>query len=207
MSIWQSHSLCEEEIEELRKATIFQIEEIEVLFERFKYLDKTSSGFLTFVDFQMIPEFYSNPFCNLIINYLEGLNGYEKVTFANYLDFLCIFNVKTQTYRRISFLFNLFDLKKIKRIRKEDLLKIQSIILTIEHTNDTTDDTSSDDISDADYILNEFDEEKKGYLNFNDFENFYNSDPNFEKNMIIDISRYTNKMKEVRLIDLIWPSK
>lgn len=204
MSIWVSSSLCEEEIEELRKSTIFTVVEIESLYERFKYLDKSSSGFLTFVEFQMIPEFYSNPFCNLIMNYLESINSYEKVTFNSYLQFLSIFNVKTSKTKRISFLFSLFDLEKRKKITKKSLLKIHSLMAN--NKLDLNFDKNAQES--VDEVLRSYDIGNKGFLDKKDFELLYNSDPSLEANMVIDISRLTNVVRgDNDFMRILWPTK
>lgn len=165
--------LCEEELEELEKSTVFTAVEIELLYERFKYLDRGNVGFLTFAEFQMIPEFYSNPFSRLLIAYLEKSNSFEGVGFANFLKFLEIFSPKVEKRKRISFLFKIFDLDRDNKISAEDLIEIQALM---------TGEKDEEKINEA---LELFDVGKKGYLNKKDFTAFYNSDPSIEKNMCL----------------------
>ena len=206
MSVWASSLLCEEEIDELKRSTSFSVTEIEALYERFKYLDKTNSGFLTFVEFQLIPEFYSNPFCNLILNHLEKLNSYEKVTFASYMEFLNIFNLKTPKSKRISFLFSFFDLDKKGKITRKNLIDIYTL-MTTKNCDEKGKECSKRSEKEADNVLDLYDKGKKGYLNRTDFERLYNSDPSLEKNMIIDIRGFTGKFSdETDFIDMLWPS-
>lgn len=178
MSIWHGNTLCEEELEELEKTTVFDANEIESLYERFRYLDRGSTGFLTFAEFQMIPEFYSNPFSRLHINRLESFSSFEKVCFATFVQFLEIFNVKTPVEARISFLFDLFDIDGDKRISRQDLSQILFLMIKKE------------DQKQVDEVLELYDLKKKGYLDYSDFIRFYESDPSFEKNMILDFKEY-----------------
>lgn len=204
MSIWTSSLLCEEEIEELKRSTSFSVTEIELLYERFKYLDKTNSGFLTFVEFQLIPEFYSNPFCGLILNYLEQINSYEKVTFASYMEFLNIFNFKTPKDKRISFLFSCFDLDKSGKITRQNLLEINKLMISRSDEKVANIDEKQLD-ENVDDVLNLYDRGDKGYLSKRDFEKFYNSDLSLEENMKIDIRGFTGEFLDTSdFIDMMW---
>ncbi|ELA40995.1 uncharacterized protein VICG_01954 [Vittaforma corneae ATCC 50505] len=194
MSLWHVNTLCEEEIEELEKNTIFTALEIESLYERFKYLDRSNTGFLTFAEFQMIPEFYSNPFSKLLINCLESRNSFEKVSFASYLEFLELFHMKTPKEERISFLFNLFDFDGDKSLSRKDLSQVLYLM------------TKKEDEAKIDEVLNAFDRGKKGYLSYADFTTFYESDPSFEKNMIIDFDENI-KVEEEGFWQTMWLAK
>jgi len=175
MTIWQGNILCEEELEELEKNTMFTAYEIEMLYERFNYLDRCHTGFLTFAEFQMIPEFYSNPFSRVLIAYLERSNCFEKVTFASFLDFLGIFSPKTKKQARVSFLFNIFDLDKDKKISADDLGEVQALM------------TGERDEKLVEEVLEMFDTDKKGHMNYRDFIKFYDSEPSIERNMCLGL--------------------
>lgn len=188
MSFWTNNKLCEEEIEELKKGTIFNVEEIEGLYERFNYLDRSNTGFLTFAELQMVPEFYSNPFSNLFINHLERMNGYEQVSFASYLEFLQVFSSKSSKEERTLFLFNLFDLDKDGKINREDLKKIYRLMNKGEKPVETNKEENKSEIEE---VLDFYDKGAKGYLDQADFQQLYDSDALLEKNMILDFSKYT----------------
>ena len=99
--------LNEEEIDYLVLNTVFCKEEILYLFDRFVYLDKYKAGHLTYAEFEMIPEFSSNPLKNLILNYIEdNVLEYEKMNFAYFLDFMRIFHIKAEQTKRINFFFH-----------------------------------------------------------------------------------------------------
>lgn len=199
MSIWNSTTLCVEEIEELKKNTAFDIQEIESLYERFKYLDRTGVGFLTFVEFQMIPEFYSNPFSRLIINHLERMKLFEKISFGIYLEFLGIFSGKSPKSKRISFLFSLFDLDGTGKITRKDLCRIY-VMMTKDDTIEPVVDEEA-----VNEVLRLFDKKSKGYLDLNDFTDFYNSDSSLEKNMVLDFSKYISREEPKGFWAYVWP--
>lgn len=198
MSIWNSTTLCVEEIEEIKKDTIFDIEEIESLYERFKYLDRTGVGFLTFVEFQMIPEFYSNPFSRLIINHLEKMNSFEKINFVVYLEFLSVFNKRTPKSKRIQFLFNLFDLEGTGKITVKNLCIIYNLMMG-RNSESNADKNAAED------VLKIFDKNRKGYLNLDDFTDFYNSDVSLEKNMTLNFTKYISREEPKGFWTSVWP--
>lgn len=186
--------LCEEEIDELTSASVFNVPEIECLYERFKYLDRTNSGHLSFAEFHMIPEFYSNPFSRLIMEYLERHSHYERMTFGCFICFLEIFSSKTSRCIRIAFLFELFDLNEEGRLSKDTLGKIYWMM------------TKCEDESKVQDVLDMYDQGKKGYLDLDDFTRLYKQDPSLEENMIIDFSKNTENARDENVWSMIWPS-
>lgn len=194
MSIWDSNLLCVEEINELSKNYVFTIPEIECLYERFKYLDKSNSGYLTFAEFHMIPEFYSNPFSKLIMDYIEIQANYEKITFVIFIEFMSIFNERTNPEKRIKFLFDIFDLEKEKKLTKETLLKIHNTIC------------NGNSLKEVENLLQDYDQGKKGYLDFEDFCQLYYEDFSLEKNMLFDFRKNIENVKDESIWDILWPS-
>ena len=120
------------------------------------------------------------------------------------MEFLNIFNFKTPKTSRISFLFSIFDLDDSGKITKKNLIEINKLMITTKETTAEEIDCLELDRN-ADDILNRYGMENKSYLNKNDFEKFYNSDPHFEENMIVDIRRFTGELPDnIDFIDLIW---
>lgn len=197
MGLWDGNLLYLDEIKELSKGGLFSFDEIKGLYERFKYLDRSNSGHLSFAEFHLIPEFYSNPFSHLIMKYLEKRFCYEKITFSNFVEFLSIFNFKTVKEKRIEFLFKIFDLKDEKKLTPETLKEIKFLM------------TKEDNIDELEIleIFKNYDTNTKGYLNFNDFIIFYNDDPTLDKNLIIDFRKDIIRSKIERFWDIFWPFK
>ncbi|KAF9763313.1 Calcineurin subunit B type 2 [Nosema granulosis] len=185
--------LCEEEIEAIKSTTVFEYAEIEHLFERFLYLDKMNYGYLTYNELNNIPEFEINPFNKLIINALEKKMDYENISFPCFLSFLEIFHRKTDKIIRIQFLFDIFDLNRDGRLCKSVLNRICMLMGKSGH-------------GEAEYVLEIFDRNNKGFLDMNDFIFFYDSDPNIEKNMVIDYSKNIKQPQKVGFLDIIVPS-
>ncbi|ORD97949.1 CHP1 [Hepatospora eriocheir] len=169
--------LSNKELEFLVNDTVFSKEEISALFERFVYLDRKECGFLSFTDFEMIPEFNCNPFRHLLLqNTEDSENDFEKMNFGYFLDFLSIFHKDSSRVKRIHYLFKIFDLDKNHRLDKNVLIKIFEK-MGIEPTESEIDDVLS------------YDSGHKGYLDIVDFTKFYNEDENLDNLMIFDFTK------------------
>ncbi|WUR02486.1 putative calcineurin B subunit [Vairimorpha necatrix] len=188
-----SSILCEEEIEELKNSSVFTEHEIEYLYDRFCYLDKFSVGYLTYKDLNTIPEFEMNPFNKLICNAIERIFDYQNITFLHFLDLVGLFNKKTSVEKRIRFLFDIFNLNRDGRLCKSVLKDIFEIM-------------GCRDEAEIGLVLRTYDTKKKGYLDYKDFTNFYFSDPNIEKNMLIDFTKNIKQPTKVRFKDIIFPN-
>ncbi|KAL6120442.1 hypothetical protein NUSPORA_02831 [Nucleospora cyclopteri] len=193
MSFFTEH-LNNEELEYLEKNTVFSSDEIVYLFNRFCYLDRRKCGYLSYTDFQLIPEFVSNPFCDLIVGYIEEyITEDEKLNFAYFLDFLKLFHAATPKSARINYLFNLFDLNKDHKLCIKVLSKIMQIIGVKEAENA------------AGETLKQYDIGQKGFLDIFDFTRLYNEDDNLEKILVIDFKKNIFvPERAVGLIDIFW---
>lgn len=187
-------SLNKDEIEYLEEHTVFDRNEIQYLFERFTYLDRNKSGYLTYTDFEMIPEFSSNPFKSFILSYLEdNIAEYEHINFAYFLDFLKIFHRKTPKSSRVNFLFTIFDLNKDHKLCKDVLFKIQKMLGLKEDASAVND------------VLSAYDIGQKGFLDIIDFTRFYDEDGYFEHLMVVDLSKNIPKRERRATIwDILW---
>lgn len=194
MSLFENSRLTEDEIDELMASTVFEEHEIEALYERFCYLDRANAGFLTFAEFQMIPEFDSNPFSPLLIAHLEQCSNYEQVNFACFLDFLSVFSEKTDKSLRVAFLFDLFDLNRNGKLSRPVLGRILEIL---------GNEAGEKEIA---KVFKYYDKNKKGYLSRGDFSRLYSDDESLEKNMIIDFSRHSKDPTTMTFWDILWPS-
>ncbi|KAI5153045.1 hypothetical protein ENBRE01_3142 [Enteropsectra breve] len=187
-------TLSDEELAELQESFSFEKREIEFLYERFNFLDKSRFGYLNYGDLMRIPEFGSNPFSRMIVQHIEKGNENTKIDFVIFLDFLELFSARTAASKRISFLFDVLNLNKNGRLCRVVLAAIQ------EHMRGTL------DTAEIDALLGEFDTGDKGYLDFNDFQQFYLSNSRLDVNMTIDFSKiYETAEKSVTIWDLLWP--
>lgn len=172
--------LCDDEIDELQEHTIFKPHEIKHLFERFKCLDRSQNGFISFNDLMMLPEFHSNPLSGLILNSIEETLNFENMTFPYFLEILQIFNRRMCKKERIKFLFKAFDIKKDGKLCREVLSKLFQII-----NGDKCDRLIMD--AEVAEVLKQYDQGNKGYLNYKDFSRFYHSDVEIDMVLIIDL--------------------
>lgn len=190
-----STMLCEEEIEELKNTTVFDEREIEHLYERFRFLDRESRGYLTYNELNNVPEFQSNPFGHLILKSVEKMTDYEKMTFPHFLEFLGVFSEKSSKRNRIRYLFEIFDLNGDGRLCRNVLLRINRMM------------GQEGRLEEVEGLLSTYDNGGKGYLDMGDFARFYEGDPSIDRSMIIDFSRNLKQRKQVGFMQVLWPSK
>jgi len=105
--------------------------EIEILYERFLYIDRNEQGYITTAELLLIPEFSSNPLSFLISSHLETAFSSGKIYFATFLEFLEIFSSKSPREKRIKFLFEIFDLGRKGRLDEETLVKIHEMMVMV----------------------------------------------------------------------------
>lgn len=189
MGFFTDNMLCEEEIEDLMNSTNFNQKELELLYERFKMLDRQNNGYLTYSDIMFIPEFCANPFNNRIICAMEKTIEYESMTFPFFLEIMSIFSPKSSIHQRIRFLFNVFDLNEDGRLCAAVLSKIYEML----YGNDAVRGTCAKEVGE---LLRTYDRKHKGYLNYNDFVNFY-LDNNLDRMFLIDFGKDLIKKKPI----------
>lgn len=187
MGFLNSRMLCEEEIEDLLEATVFTSHEIELLYERFKILDRGNRGYVTFNDLIMLPEFHSNPLSGLILNAIEEKHKYENMTFFYFLEFLQIFNKKSEKKDRIKFMFKVIDINKDGKICNKILTKLFNILY-----GDNVDEIETS--VEVKRVLNAYDQGNKGYISFKDFVRFYNTEKEIDDVLIISFYRDFNSI-------------
>ena len=178
MGIFTDDMLCEEEIEDLLTSSVFNQQEIEHLYERFKMLDRQSNGYLTYNNLLYIPEFCANPFNNRILSAIERTIGFETLTFPFFLEIMGIFSPKSNVHGRIKFMFRVFDFNEDGRLCFEVLNKIFEIIMGIERRYDRNNE-------EVEELLKFYDISKKGYMDYGDFVNFY-TDHNLDKMLLVN---------------------
>lgn len=181
MGIFSDSMLCEEEIEDLMNSTIFNQKELELLYERFKMLDRQANGYLTYSDIMLIPEFCANPFNNRIINAMEKVIEYENMTFPFFLEIMSIFSPKSNIHLRMKFVFGVFDLNEDGRLCSAVLSKIYEIL----HGNDFSREACAREVNE---LLLFYDRKHKEFLDYNDFVNFY-LDSNLDRMFVIDFDK------------------
>lgn len=189
MGIFTDDMLCEDEIEDLLTSTVFNQQEIELLYERFKMLDRQSNGYLTYSDLLYIPEFCANPFNNRILSALERTIGYETLTFPFFLEIMGIFSPKSNVHGRIRFIFRVFDYNEDGMLCFNVLRKIYETLMGIEyHTSSGEEEVIE--------LLSFYDLAKKGYMDYNDFVNFY-TDHNLDKMLLVNFESFSKQKNPI----------
>lgn len=188
MTFFDNEYLYEEEIEELKEGTVFTHNEVVMLFERFKMLDKHNNGFITLNELMMLPEFNSNPLSGLILNAIEDTMNYETMAFPYFFDIMQIFSTRTNQKERCRFLFKSFDMNRDGRICDKVLQQIYRLMF-----GENCDELKM--YSEVKKVLNDYDRGVKGYLNFKDFQRFYTADKSIDELVAIDFENFYAKQK------------
>ena len=91
--------LTPEEVEELASTTHFSSREIDVLYSRFKKLDRKRAGYITSQEFYLIPELSMNPLCDRIIALLDPDKS-EQITFDRFVQTVNLFSQHATMHER-----------------------------------------------------------------------------------------------------------
>lgn len=126
MGAYSSTHLTPEEIGELEANTHFTSKEIEQLYHRFKKLDRSRTGVISRLDFQLISELTLNPMSPRILSLFQTDNGDEAlssggVTFDCFVKTLNFFNVSTPDHVKMDTLFRAYDCDGDGLVSEKDL--------------------------------------------------------------------------------------
>lgn len=180
MGQYNSRLLEEEELEQLIEQSLFTINEIKLLYERFKILDRSCNGYITFNDLMMVPEFHSNPISGILLNAIEETTEFENITFPIYLEVLQIFHRGTNKTIRSKFIFKAFDLNKDGKLCQNVLENLYMLV------NEELDKAAIKKVLDC------YDKGNKGYLNYRDFTRFYKIEK-IDEILILDFNKSIEK--------------
>ena len=162
------------EIEEIHKETGFSHHQIMRLYSRFLSLDKTNTGFLSREDFLRIPELAINPLGDRIIHaFFSVESDQDQVNFRQFMRVLARFrpvkrnddaNAINSRDEKLKFAFRLYDLDGDDRISREEILAVLHMMV-----GDNITEAQLNSI--AERTLAEADEDKDGFVTFDDFKN------------------------------------
>merc|ERR1712110_775789 len=186
-----SLQLQQEEINEITAETGFTKQQIERLYARFTSLDKQNHGYLTREDFLRIPELAINPLGDRIVHafFRDGrssdLNHHgdhyspekgagadrDVVNFCDFVRVLAHFrplkknmekNKLNSRQEKLKFAFRMYDLDGDDRISKEELLAVLTMMVGDNFTEEQLN-------SIAERTIMEADDDKDGFISFDDF--------------------------------------
>lgn len=165
--------LQKHEIEEISKETGFSHHQIMRLYSRFLSLDKSNSGYLSREDFLRIPELAINPLGDRIIHAFFSVESEDSVNFRQFMRVLARFRpVKRNDNpdainsrdEKLKFAFRLYDLDGDDKISREEILAVLHMMV-----GDNITEAQLSSI--AERTLAEADEDKDGFITFEDFKN------------------------------------
>lgn len=183
--------LEEENLRQIEEETGFTSNQIERLWSRFTSLDKQQKGYLTREDFLRIPELAINPLGDRIVHafFRDGrssdLNHHgdhyspekgagadrDVVNFCDFVRVLAHFrplkknmekNKLNSRQEKLKFAFRMYDLDGDDRISKEELLAVLTMMVGDNITEEQLN-------SIAERTIMEADDDKDGFISFDDF--------------------------------------
>lgn len=181
----------EENLRQIEEETGFTSNQIERLWSRFTSLDKQQKGYLTREDFLRIPELAINPLGDRIVHafFRDGrssdLNHHgdhyspekgagadrDVVNFCDFVRVLAHFrplkknmekNKLNSRQEKLKFAFRMYDLDGDDRISKEELLAVLTMMVGDNITEEQLN-------SIAERTIMEADDDKDGFISFDDF--------------------------------------
>merc|ERR1712165_345721 len=180
--------LTQENITQISSETGFTASQIERLWSRFTSLDKQQKGYLSREDFLRIPELAINPLGDRIVHafFRDGRSSdvthdyspekgagadRDVVNFCDFVRVLAHFrplkknmekNKLNSRQEKLKFAFRMYDLDGDDRISKEELLAVLTIMVGDNITEEQLN-------SIAERTIMEADDDKDGFISFDDF--------------------------------------
>merc|ERR1712165_149238 len=180
--------LTQENITQISSETGFTASQIERLWSRFTSLDKQQKGYLSREDFLRIPELAINPLGDSIVHafFRDGRSSdvthdyspekgagadRDVVNFCDFVRVLAHFrplkknmekNKLNSRQEKLKFAFRMYDLDGDDRISKEELLAVLTMMVGDNITEEQLN-------SIAERTIMEADDDKDGFISFDDF--------------------------------------
>lgn len=109
--------LTQYDVEEVCAACndVFSQGEVEILYWRFRSLDRGRKGFVTSEEFLAIPELSINPLAQRLVRMLDGCN------FKDFVRFLASFSPRASREAKLRFIFDVYDVDGDGIISRDDL--------------------------------------------------------------------------------------
>ncbi|XP_057299659.1 calcineurin B homologous protein 1-like [Hydractinia symbiolongicarpus] len=162
--------LDESDIEEIQKETGFSPSQIKRLYSRFSNLDKDNNAFLSRNDLLRIPELAINPLGRRIIDSFFVSTEDEGINFSQFVGVLSRFRrceEKTQCQlntreNKLKYAFKMYDIDNTGMISKQN---IEHMLTLMVGSNKSSEQLTAI----ADRTMQEADEDKDGYLSYEEF--------------------------------------
>jgi len=178
-SVCATIQLQESDLAEIQEETGFAPNQIKRLYHRFSNLDKSNKGFLSKDDLLRIPELAINPlgdrivhsfFCSEQHNSIDSGEDEEGINFKQFVNVLARFrraeSSKPQPLNsnehKLDYAFKMYDIDGTQKISKENICEILTLMVG---SNKSCEQLAAI----ADRTISEADEDKDGFINFEEF--------------------------------------
>lgn len=169
-----TQQLEDSELEEIRKETGFTSSQIKRLYNRFSNLDKRNNAFISREDFLRVPELAINPLGERIVNLFfvsPSDNGQEcGINFKDFVRTLARFRREegkkshplNKTEHKLEYAFKMYDIDNMNKISKDNICHILSLMVGANKSSEQL-------VAIADRTMLEADEDKDGFIDFDEF--------------------------------------
>ncbi|XP_066932732.1 calcineurin B homologous protein 1-like [Clytia hemisphaerica] len=176
-SVCATIQLQDEDIAQIQNITGFSPNQIKRLYHRFSNLDKSNKGRLSEEDLLRIPELAINPLGERIVHSFfchENEPGVEEpeegINFTQFVKVLARFrraeNGKPQPLNsndhKLEYAFKMYDMDGTHKISKENICEILTLMVGSNKSSEQL-------AAIADRTIQEADEDKDGFINFDEF--------------------------------------
>ena len=142
---------------------VFTPQDIHKLYKRFKKLDTNGDGHIEKRDLDHIPGIGNNPLLGRIIATFDK-NGNNKISFMEFINGLATLSTGTDEQAKNQFAFNIYDFDGDGKISTGDLTRVVKMIV-----GDNLTDAQLKQLVES--TMQQADNDKDGYLNFEEFKN------------------------------------
>jgi len=166
--------LEDSDIEEIRQETGFSASQIKRLYSRFSNLDKRNNAYLSREDFLRIPELAINPLGERIVTSFfvpTSETGQEQgINFKDFVKALARFrrhegnkhHPLNKTENKLEYAFKMYDIDNTNKISKDNICYILSLMVGANKSSEQL-------VAIAARTMLEADEDKDGYIDFEEF--------------------------------------
>lgn len=177
-SVCATIQLQDSDIAEIQAETGFSPNQIKRLYHRFSNLDKSNKGLLSKEDLLRIPELAINPLGERIVlsffcydNCSESVDGQEEgINFKQFVKVLARFRRAERNKpqplnsndHKLEYAFKMYDIDRTQKISKENICEILRLMVGSNKSSEQL-------AAIADRTIQEADEDKDGFINFEEF--------------------------------------
>eukprot|EP01016_Furgasonia_blochmanni_P052012 TRINITY_DN8251_c0_g1_i3.p4 TRINITY_DN8251_c0_g1~~TRINITY_DN8251_c0_g1_i3.p4 ORF type:complete len:172 (-),score=32.33 TRINITY_DN8251_c0_g1_i3:11-526(-) len=153
-------SLANNEINQIQDITSLNPKQIKKVHKKFRKLDRSNKGFVSYDDFYQQPEINKNPVGDRITALLTSGDG-KQIDFLRFVKAMADFS-KDKTDEKLKFLFNMYDVDQDGFVNEKDMFFVMKLMVGYDLDDEQLMEVVKKTILDAD-------EDEDGKLSIQEF--------------------------------------